>query len=136
MITLHYQNRLLILTLATLLSGCASMPDNLAANGTLEVEPVDSRDAHIETVRVRAVASGLAISGNLRKKYHGRGAIPGHLHIKVIDHNGELLTQTTSGYQRRSVKQRRSSFSATIPVQQDEAARIEVIHHGLSDEHC
>ena len=135
MMTLHHQNHLITLTLATLLSGCASMPDNLAANGTMKVERVDSRDAHIEIVQVRAVTFGLKISGRLRKRYHGRGVIPGHLHIKIIDRNGEILAQTTSGYQRRSVKTRRSSFSTTISMQQGEVSTIEVIHHGLSDKH-
>ena len=98
MMTLHHRHRPLSLTLAALLSSCASLPDNQAANGSMKVERVDSRDAKIESVQVRAVESGLKISGRLRKKYHGRGAIPGHLHIKVIDRNGEMLAQTTSGY--------------------------------------
>ena len=111
------------------------LPDNLAANRAMMVERIDSRDAKIETVQVRTVESGLTISGRLRKKYHGRGSIPGHLHIRIIDRNGELLAHTISGYQRRSVKTRRSSFSTTVPVQQGEASIIEVIHHGLSDKH-
>ena len=132
-INAHNRNRLLSLILATLLSGCASLPENLAANGSIEVEFVDSRDARIESVQVRVVESGLKINGTLRKKYRGRGVIPSHLHIKAFDRNGEILTQTTSGYHRRNVKEQRSSFSVTLPVQKGEAARIEVIHRGLSD---
>ena len=134
-INLHNRKRLSCLALALLLSGCASLPENLATNGSIKVERVDSRDAKIESVQIRAVDAGLKINGTLRKKYHGRGAIPGHLHIKAIDRNGEILAQTTSRYQRRNVKERRSSFSVTIPVQLDEVTRMEVIHHGLSDNH-
>ncbi len=132
MIKSHNRKCFISLTLTTLLSGCVSLPENLATNGSIEVERGDSRDAKIETVQIRAVESGLKINGTLRKKYHGRGAIPGHLHIKVIDHDGEELTQITSRYQRRNVKERRSYFSVSVPIQQNEAARIEVIHHGIS----
>ena len=131
----HTQNCLFSLILATLLSGCTSLPENLAANESMEMEFIDSKNARVESVQVRAIESGLKINGTLRKKYHGRGIIPGHLHIKVIGHNGEILSQTTSRYHRCNVKERRSSFSVILPVQKGEAARIEIIHHGLSDKH-
>lgn len=83
---LYNQYILLSFTLVLLLTGCNSIAENLVANGGIEVERVDSRDAKIESVRVRAVESGMKINGILRKKYHGRGAIPGYLHIKAINH--------------------------------------------------
>lgn len=124
------------LSLAALFSGCASLSGNLAASETLEVERVDSRDARIAHVYVQPSDSGMRINGYLRKSFLRRGHIPGHLHIKVIGNNGETLAQTTNRYHRRRAKSQRSFFSAIVPVQVSDAAKIQVTHHGLSDKSC
>jgi hypothetical protein len=137
MTKLHTFNRksLSWLALATLISGCAGMPDNLTPTGKLKVERIDSRDARIAHVYVRPDGSELRISGDIRKTLQRRGHIPGHLHIEVFDDYGKLLIRTTSRYYRRNIKSRLSHFSKTLPIQPDKVTKVRVIHHGLYENH-
>ena len=124
------------LALLTGSAGCAGLPDDRTAMKSVEVERVDSRYAHIENVQVQAVDSDLKISGHVRKTLQRRGFIPGHLHIEVLDMNGEQLSETTSRYQRRSTKSHRARFSTTLPLSQGKARTVRVIHHAFSSKPC
>jgi len=121
--------------IAALLSGCASIPDNLATNGTLEADRIDSRNAYIRHVYVRPVDSELKIRGSIRKKFHGRSPIPGHLHIEVFGHNDEVLIRTTSRYLLANGKSRPFHFSETVPVQSSKATKVRLVLHAGYDNH-
>ena len=97
------------LVFAALLSGCAGIPDNLATNGTLEVDRIDSRNAYIGHVYVRPVDSELKISGSIRKRFHGRSPIPGHLHI-----DGHRPQQRSADSDNQSLPSRRWKITTVL----------------------
>lgn len=125
------QKSLVALAAAFFLSGCAGLSDNMANDGKISVERIDSRVARIAHVQVRSDGSELRVNGDIRKSFQRRGRIPGHLHIKVFGVNGKLLIQTTSRYYRKHTKSQRSHFSESLPVDPKTATKVRVIHHRI-----
>ena len=121
------------LALALSLSACASLPPDLAAQGSVDVERQGSRNAEIATVRVHLAKGGLHVDGYLRKRFIARGQIPGHLHIQALSSNGTVLVDEISGYHRPRAKSRRSNFSQLLELNPGDVRTIRVVHHGLGD---
>ncbi|MDZ7750951.1 MAG: hypothetical protein U5S82_04665 [Gammaproteobacteria bacterium] len=114
-------------------AGCSSLPANLAADGDVQVECVDSRDAHIGAVRVGAVPEGLRVSGELRKAFLLRGWIPGHLHLEAMAADGAVLSTALVPYHRRRAKSGQAYFARTMAVRPEAVHTVKVVHHGLGN---
>ena len=126
-----------ILVSLTLLAaiGCSSLSPNLASNGKVGIERVDSNNVIIGQTQVAAVADGVRISGSVRKTFQQRGQIPGHLHIELLAADGTILESSVVRYHRRFAKSGRAYFTQTLAVRPDNVNAVRLVHHGLGDPH-
>ena len=118
------------------LSACASLPPDIATEGTVNIERINSHNARVALVRARTIDHKLRISGFLVKQYSGRGAIPGSLHIDVLGDDGALLGQSTSHYSQQGAKSRRAYFSEIVTVRPGDVRTIRIIHQGSGRGNC
>lgn len=102
----------------------------------MNIERTNSRNARVALVRARAMDHKLRISGALVKRYSGRGAIPGSLHIEILGDEGDLLGQSTSRYSQHGAKSRRAYFSEIVTVRPGDVRTIRIIHQGSERENC
>ena len=116
-------------------AGCSSLSANLASDGNMQIERVDSHNAMIGQVHVGGVADGVRVAGSLRKTFLRRGRIPGHLHIEMRAADGTVLATRVTRYHRRFAKSGRAYFSQTLAVRPDDVRTVRLVHHGLGDRH-
>jgi len=122
------------LLLALALTGCANLPTDLVATGTLNVERLSSSNARIGSVFVGDEDGLLLVRGRLEKRYFGRGRIPGHLHIEALGQDGAMLGQVTAGYRRLSPKTGLSEFSRVLDINPEQVRTVRLIHHYRDDD--
>lgn len=115
--------------------GCSSLPVDLASDGKMQIERVDSNHAMIEQVEVDAIAEGIRVSGYLRKTFHRRGRIPGHLHIEILAADGTVLATRVTRYHRHFSKSGRTHFAQTLAVRPDAVRTVRLVHHRPGDQH-
>jgi hypothetical protein len=120
--------------LALALTGCANLPTNLVAAGTVNVERLDSSNARIRSVFGGDKDGLLLVRGHLEKRYFGRGRIPGHLHIEVLGEGGSMLGEQVTRYYRQSGRSSISRFSRKFSVHPGEVRTVRVIHHRRDDD--
>jgi len=75
---------------ALLNSGCYSTSD-LARDGHVQVQAVDTRSLDIGIPSVRQDGSDLVVSGMIRKYPQTAGPTMGHLHVELINPTGEVI---------------------------------------------
>ena len=138
---LRFRNRRLVtrgivVSLTSLAAiGCSSLSPNLASDGKIGIDRVDSKNAVIGQVQLGAVTEGVRVSGSLRKTFQRHGRIPGHLHIELLAADGTVLESTIVRYHRRFAKSRRAFFAHTLAVRPDSVNTVRLVHHGLGDQH-
>ncbi|MEW5756460.1 MAG: hypothetical protein AB1810_09150 [Pseudomonadota bacterium] len=116
-----------ILTIA-LLAGCASAGKDLVRDGTIEVEKVSSRQATITLVQVIQEGEEVLIRGQVQRRPIGRGPIPGHIDVELIEPGGGVLEKIHVGYHRRSAKSRYAEFHGTLKTTPPAGSTLKVIH--------
>lgn len=116
-------------------TGCSSLPPNLASDGKIRIDRIDSKYAIIEQTHVAAVADGVRVAGSLRNTFQQHGRIPGHLHIELLAADGSMLGSSVAHYHRRFAKSVRAYFSQTVAVQPDAVRSIRLVHHGIGGGH-
>lgn len=121
------------LLLALALTGCASLPTDLVAADTVNVERLDSPKARIGSVFVGDKDGLLLVRGRLEKRHFGRSPIPGHLHIEVLGKDGLMLGQEITRYYRRSGKSSTSRFSREFSVHPEDVRTVRIVHHVRED---
>ena len=119
---------LLSIVMVAVLAGCATGKD-LVRNGTLNVERIDSNRARLSSVYVRQEGEGIYVRGKVSKRSSGRSPIPGHVHVAVIDPEGDVLGDTRTSYERTSGKGRSAYFSVQIPTEPPIGSTLRVTHH-------
>jgi hypothetical protein len=112
----------------TALPGCATTNDPVRT-GALHVERLASPHAEVAVPSVRQVPNGLAVRGAVKKSFAGRGPIPGHVHLVVIDPAGNTLTDTPVELTRASVKARSATYHAELPIEAPYGSTLQVMHH-------
>ncbi len=114
------------------MTGCVSTGNDLTEQSDVNVEYVHSQYAHIHGVAVRQEEKMLIISGELRERSPRVGYVPGHVDIKVISLDGDVLQQGYTTYRR--VGRRESGkfeFSIQFPGTISQASKIRVGHDPL-----
>ena len=124
------------LVMVLVLSACANLRPDIATDGTVNIERINSPNARVALVRARVIDHELRVSGSLVKRYSGRGAIPGYLHIEILGNDGALLGRSTSRYSQHGAKSRRAYFSEIVTVQPGDVRTIRIIHQGPGHENC
>ncbi len=118
-----------IIIIVFVLSACGSSLKNLVREGTAKVDTTSSSDVHFNRVYVYESDTGLLVRGELHKRSHRRGPIPGHLYIEITAPDGTILATTRTNYHRGSIKSRTSRFSAEIPIDVPRNFAVQIMHH-------
>ena len=125
----------LVVVLAFGVSGCSSLPPDLAGKGGIDVVRLDSAWSHLGSPRAAMVDEGLRITGRLSKRGLRRGRIAGHLHVEALSETGDVLAESYVRYHLRKAKSLYSHYSVILPVASGEVSTIRVLQHGLSSSH-
>lgn len=121
-----------LLCATLVLSGCATVSNDDAALAAPGIISIDSHNAQLSTVHAEVVdAEHLAVSGVLRKRFHARGRIPGHLLITALGADGSVLEERTAAYHRRSSNSGKAYFRQTLRVPVATVRHVRVEHVGL-----
>jgi len=84
----------------------------------------------VTNINVRQTGSELSISGAIKKRHStGRGIIPGHIDIEVVDPNGDTYNKTNLPYHRKNTKSKKSYFHFKLDVVLASNTTVRVIHH-------
>jgi len=119
----------LVLVALPLLNGCAGLPRDQVSTDGISIEREDSMQARIGRVWIQKTPDGLQINGEIFRRPPGHQRIPGHLHIRLKNYDGNILTETIAEYDRPGVRSRQATFSVILPLDQRPAARLAIIHH-------
>ncbi len=116
----------LVLTVITLMTATAcSTTQQVKETNSISIERVDSDKASIS----HAYLSGEnTLKGTVTKKQSSRGPIPGHLHITLIDPQGNIMKEADMSYTRRTAKSSRAFFSAELPIDLSTGSTIRITH--------
>lgn len=96
----------------------------------ITIERVDSKGASISHAYLIHSGDKLSLRGEVKRRSTGRGPIPGHLHITLIDPQGKVIKEADIGYMRRSVKSSIASFNTKLPVDLAPGSKIQITHFG------
>lgn len=124
-----FQNTAIIFLVNLTLHGCALVSGDTDAVNRFDIVVVPSDHAHPERIIVSSNESGLLISGEIHKKFHGPGKIRGHVDIELVANNGTVLAIGSTRYFRPSRLSRVSLFSVEILVTASKVRKILVRHH-------
>jgi hypothetical protein len=114
-----------------ILSGCASNRVNLVDSGKVLIERVDSENICISRTNVYQDGDQLEITGAVKRR---RSTIfdGGHVHIAIINPQGEVLEEVRTSYSPRIIRRkgrRESYFSVRLPIKPPEGSVVRVIYH-------
>ncbi|MBU0500993.1 MAG: hypothetical protein KJ558_06690 [Gammaproteobacteria bacterium] len=80
-------------------------------NEPIEIVKQHSRHAWVRNILIRPKDGGLKVSGEVRHRLYGKGAIPGHVHIEALDARGRVLDSRETRYYRQRKTSSRARFS-------------------------
>jgi hypothetical protein len=86
------------LTTFGLLAGCATAGKDLVGTGTVTIEKVPSAWGTIGFVRVLQEGEEVTLRGAVNRRPFGRGFIPGHIELQVINPDGDVLESCVIDY--------------------------------------
>lgn len=119
---------LLIAALAVFTVTACSTTGEVNKETALNIERVDSEGARISTAYLTRMNGHLLLRGEVTRRAVGRGAIPGHLHITLIDPHGKTLKQADIGYVRRSARSSSATFSTQLPLPLAPGSTVRITH--------
>lgn len=126
------RNRSIRNTLAaiiTLLIATACSTTNLVREEHgITIERIDSDKATISNAYLIRDDGQLVLRGEIRRRPIGRGFIPGHLHVALIDEQGNVIKEADISYMRKSTKSSSATFKTKIPLEVKPWSTIQVTH--------
>ena len=116
------------------LSGCASINAEIPR---IAVETVDSRFAHIRAANVTPTDTGFWVRGTVTRRFHKEGPIYGHLHLDLLNANGEMIEGIVTKPTRRNAKARSAKFAKQLNAAKTDytGAAVRITHHFQSHAH-
>ncbi|NVZ09373.1 hypothetical protein HW932_08870 [Allochromatium humboldtianum] len=116
------------LALALLLT--STTPEAASPSASLSVERSSSNRFTVGFVQVDpdATASTLTVRGTVRPRIPARGAIPGQVHITVLDADGRALAETDASLMRRNRQAQSAHFHAQLAIDPPPGSRVRVEH--------
>lgn len=110
------------------LAGCAATPSVWEDNG-IKLEGVDSGSARIYRLYLQPTATATLLRGEVTRRIHAHGQIPGHLHVELISPEGKVIKEADVGYRRQSSSAHDGSFELALPGPVAAGSTIRVTHH-------
>lgn len=108
----------------------SATPQAAGPGASLSVERSSSSRFTVGFVQVApdASASTLTVRGTVRPRIPRRGAIPGQVHITVLDADGRALAETDASLMRRNRQARAAHFHAQLAIDPPPGSRVHVEH--------
>ena len=94
----------------------------------INIERVDSKGANINHAYLINTGDKLSLRGEVKRRFTGRGPIPGHLHITLIDPQGKVIKEADISYMRRNVKSSIATFNTKLPVDLTPGSTVQITH--------
>ncbi len=111
-----------------LITGCASSPTTWHDNG-VNLEGVESSTARINRLYLQPDNGAMLLRGEVTRRIHAHGQIPGHLHIEIVSPQGVVIKEADIGYSRQNSNTHDGSFELSIPETLANGSTIRVTHH-------
>lgn len=124
----HFTLGLKLTLIGVLLSGCAMMQSSHDLVEGINFERNGSDVAAPSNVYLHRTADGMNLHGELKRKSTGRGPIPGHLHVELIDPQGKLLKGADVDYRRHNKQSDHAHFSIPLPVSLQTGSTVRITH--------
>ena len=118
-----------ILITFSVTTGCAMTGKDLIHDNTVKIEKVSSKRGAVTFVSVIQEGDEVVLRGEVRRRPTGRGSIPGHIDVEVIDSSGANMEQMSTGYRRSGTKSRYAKFHSRLAAVPPSGSLIRVIHH-------
>ena len=113
----------------TLFTATACTTTNLVkGENDIRIERVDSKGATISHAYLSQSGDQLSLRGEVKRRGHGRGPIPGHLHVTLIDSQGQVIKEADISYIRRNVKSSIATFSTKLPIELASGSKVKITH--------
>ena len=113
------------------LTACATTTD-YAKKAGITIERVDSSTVNVSHAYLAKTADGLLLRGEVKRKIHSHGSIPGHLHIELIDPQGQLIKTAEVDHSRKGSSDHIADFQVLLPLELSVGSVIRVVHHDAS----
>ncbi len=110
------------------ISGCAAIQSSRDIVKGVNFERIDSNAASISHLYLHRTPEGMDLHGELKRKLAGRGAIPGHLHVTLIDPQGQMLKEADIDYKRHNAQSNHAHFSIPLPMTLETGSSIRITH--------
>lgn len=116
--------------LALVLLLMSATPEAANPSTSLSVERSSSGRFTVGFVQVEpdAVKDVLTVRGTVRPRIPARGAIPGQVHITVLDADGHILAETDTSLSRRNRQAQSAHFHAQLALKPPPSSRVHVEH--------
>jgi hypothetical protein len=123
---------IIIFTIAVI-TGCSSntRPTDTrpASLDHIKLERIDSSSAGIIHAYLKFSDDQLVLRGEIKRKLHQRGTVPGHLNVEVIDTAGTVIDDTAVCYKLKCTNTGTSSFIYKTSRDPQEISVIRITHH-------
>lgn len=117
-----------IVGFVALLQACATAEDSKVLSST-KVVRVSSHSTVISRARIVETQGHVVLEGELIHRYPVRGAIPGHIHVEVLNARDEIVRTARFTYPQGSGNSRTSRFRFILPPNIPSPGVARVIHH-------
>jgi len=117
----------LALLFAVFVSGCATT--DYAKEAQITIDRVDSSTVNISHAYLTKTKEGLLLRGEVKRKTHKHGSIPGHLHIELVDPQGKIIKTAEIEHSRKGSSDHIADFQVLLPLELGAGSVIRVVHH-------
>jgi len=124
----RYISGLLIAVIALFGATACSTTSLVKEENNIAIERVDSEGANISHAYLTRTDNQLLLRGEIKRRFTGRGPIPGHLHITLIDPQGKVIKEADIGYSRRNIKSSIATFNTKLPVDLTPGSTVQITH--------
>ena len=118
------------ITIAAIISGCATQARDLLRDHTVRVEKVSSRAVTIMSVGVAQEGTAILVGGDLRLRYWN--PFQKQINVEIVSPDGIILEKEVVEYERiMSRTSRFAMFDATLKIVPPPGSTIRVISEDL-----
>ena len=112
-----------------LVTGCTA--NGMAKQAQISIERVDSSTVKIGHAYITKTADGLVLRGEVKRKIHGHGSVPGYLHVELLNPQGQVLKTAEVNHNRKANSDHIANFSTLLPIELVTGSAVRIVHHDM-----
>ena len=116
--------------LTLFVSACATM--DYAKEADISIERVDSSTVNISHAYITKTKDGLLLRGEVKRKLHSHGTIPGHIHIELVNPDGDVVKTAEVEHSRKASSDHLADFQILLPENMGAGSVVRIVHHDAS----